>query len=547
MRLIKNRLLSALPRGEYSCGEIEGRGIGHMQFGIRNSAAALFLAAALSGCAPQNLNPVTGKAIYTPVPAATEAYYGKKASTDMVASYGVYRDATLTAYVDRIGQTLAKNVVRKDVKYTFSILDDDDINAHALPGGYVYITRGALNYANSEAEIAALLAHEIGHVDAFHFGKVERNTVKRVLAVLLQHSSRNADDRAMAKRLADEATKSAGYSQQQEFEADALAVHYLALAGYDPQALVTAIRTEDAKATLDQHGIKDNQVARDIFALDQSHPATPEREARAQKAVKESAVKASAAKAEAGKAAAMLQAELAPGLSPQPGVNPQPGFNSKGERDAHLAAIDGMTFGHDPAEGTADGSRLVNATLGFAFEAPQDFDLWVGHGGAIGVGQKAVLILDVSEPYKGQSLTTYVQSSMMDDTTVNNVRPLEIDGYRGATGVIDMDPFVIRLGAVHDKGDHLYQLLYVSTQRSFRDIDADIIQSLKSFRPLKGPEANPKPTLHIRIVTAANGDTAEKLAARMAVADKRLEWFRLLNGLAAGDAVKPGDKVKVVE
>src|SRR5258708_7344878 len=125
-----------------------------MRAGIWNGAAALLLAAALSGCAAENVNPVIGKTIYPLVSAATEANYGQKANDQMIAAYGVYKDdAALTAYVDRVGQALAKNVVRKDVKYTFTILDDDEINAFALPGGYICITRGALNFANSEAEL----------------------------------------------------------------------------------------------------------------------------------------------------------------------------------------------------------------------------------------------------------------------------------------------------------------------------------------------------------------------------------------------------------
>jgi predicted Zn-dependent protease len=485
-----------------------------MQWNIRNRAAALFLAAALTGCAAENVNPVTGKTIYTPVSAEMETFAGQKANLKMVANYGVYQDAALTAYVDRIGQTLAKNTVRKGVKYTFTILDDDGINGFALPGGYVYITRGALNFANSEAEVAAILGHEIGHVDAFHFGRTERNTTKMLLSVLLRASSKNADDLALAQKLADASTRTADYSKAQELEADALAVHYLALAGYDPQAVVAAIHTDGAKAALDDGETKGNPVAHDLLALDQSHPATPEREAHAVAAVK--------------------TAVLAPGAAPQTG------------RDAHLAAIDGMIFGHDPVEGTAEGRRLVNAVLGFSFEAPEDFDLWIGHDGAFGIGPKAAMVFETTEEYTGQSLVSYVQSSMMTKMAVTDVRPLEIDGYRGATGLVTFDPFVIRLAAVHDRDKHLYELLYVTTRRAARDLDAGFVESMKSFRPLKGAEAKPRPAQRLKIVTVAAGDTVKTLAERMALKDNKLAWFRVLNGLGADDAVKAGDKVKLV-
>jgi predicted Zn-dependent protease len=486
-----------------------------MQFGIRSRVAALFLAAALSGCA-QSINPVTGKSINPWVSTATETFYGQQLHAKMVASHGAYQDAALSAYVDRVGQALAKNVVRKDLKYTFTILDDDDINAFALPGGYVYITRGALNYSNSEAELAAVLGHEIGHVDAFHFNRrnAERDDLKSLLAVLVRRSSHDQDELAVAQQLADESKKASGYSQDQEFEADALGIHYMALAGYDPQGMVAALRTEDAKMKLDDGGMKGNPIAHDIFALDQSHPATPEREARA--------------------VAAANVAVLAPGTGP------------KTDRDAYLAAIDGMTFGADTADGTVEGRRFVNTDFGFGFEAPEDFDLWTGHGGGFGIGRNAMLVIETTEEYTGQSLVTYVQS-MADDVSIGSVHPLDIDGYRGATGVAHVDPFIIRVGAVHDRDKHLYKLMYVAHRSAFDDLDPGFLESLKSFRPLDGDEARPRPAPRLSIVTVAGGDTVKILAARMALKEQKLEWFRLLNGLAASDEVKPGDKVKLVE
>jgi predicted Zn-dependent protease len=145
-----------------------------------------------------------------------------------------------------------------------------------------------------------------------------------------------------------------------------------------------------------------------------------------------------------------------------------------------------------------------------------------------------------------KSMVTHVQS-MMEKTTVANVRPLELEIYRGATGTVAMDPFALRLGAIQDNDYNVYQLTYVASRRAFDDLDAGFIDSMKTLRPLKAGEAKPKPPLRIRIVTVASGDTVQSLAERMTVQEKKLEWFRVLNGLAAGDEVKAGDKVKVVQ
>jgi predicted Zn-dependent protease len=477
----------------------------------------LLLGAVLGGCAAQNVNPVTGKAIYAPVTPEVEADFGRKANDRMIAGEGAYtEDAALSAYVDRIGQALAKYVVRKDIKYTFTILDDDEINAFALPGGYVYVTRGTLNFANSEAELAAILGHEIGHIDAFHFGHGGgHDMMKTLLAVLLMHSSKNPAEIAIAQKLAVGSAQSTAYSQQQEYDADALGIHYMALAGYDPQAAVAAMRTEDAKAKLDDNGMKGNPVAHDLMAMDQSHPDTPEREIRA------------AAEAKA--------------------AMPASGADAKIDRDDYLAAIDGMAFGADPVDGTLEGHRLVNATFGFSFDVPEDFDLWPGHSNVFGFGRDAMLVLEATDNYAGQSLATYVQSSMMPKMYVNDVRPLEIDGYRGATGTVNSGAFMFRLAAIHDRGHQLYRLLYAAPSATFERLDAGFIASLKSFHPLQGAEANPKPSLHLKIVTVAPGDTVQTLSARMALKDQKTEWFRVLNELGPDDAVKAGDRVKVVE
>ena len=488
-----------------------------MAFGIRNGAAALLVAAMVAGCAVHELNPVTGERIYAPASAETEAIYGREAKALLIADYGIYQDAALTAYVDRVGQALAKNAVRKGIHYTFAILDDDDMNAFALPGGFVYITRGALAFINSEAELAAILGHEIGHIDAFHFGRIagEHNAAMILLSALLKRSSPTADDLEMARRMTEASERAAAYSKAQEFEADALGIHYMALAGYDPQASVSAMKTQDAKSRLEDALIHGNSVALEVRAMDQSHPATPDREVRAAAAAKNAA--------------------------------PPAGAGTGIGRDAYLAAVDGMTFGANPEQGTVEGHRLVNTALGFSFDAPDDFDLFPGHGGVLGVGSKAAMIIESVADSKDQSMAAFVQSSVSAKGRVEDVRPLGIEGYRGATGLVANDPFLIRVAALRDGDNHVVRLLYVAPKRTFKDLDTGFLDSLKSFRALKGAEAKPRPPLHLKIVTVAPGDTVQKLADRMALKDKRMEWFRVINGLEPTDEVHAGDRVKVVE
>jgi predicted Zn-dependent protease len=486
----------------------------HSRFSSR--AAALLLVASLVGCDSYSVNPVSGKTIYPGSP-ANEIKAGEKLNPEMIADYGLYTNPALQEYVTRVGLALAQHAVRKDVKYTFTILDDDYANAFAVPGGYVYITRGALSFVNNEAELAGILAHEIGHVDAFHFGGGERDRQSILLSVLLRHSSSSAEDLALADKLAEKSKKGSSYSQQDELEADALGIHYMTLAGYDPQAMASMLRTDEAMERLENEAMKDNPVALDIFSLNVTHPATPERVVRAQEAAN--------------------KAGVAPGAG-------------KTDRDAYLAAVDGMAYGPNPRQGRVEGGRrLVNDFFGYSFEAPEGFNLWADRHGAFGVGGKALLYLEIDQAPAATSMATYVQESVTDEGTVGNVRALQLDeAYRGATGTVDIAPFMMRVAAVRDSGGsrRLFKLTYMTPSRDFRAADAGFLASLKSFRPLGRTDAS-MPVPRLRIVTVAGGDTVQSLAERMAVTERKLEWFRLLNGLGPGDAVKAGDKVKLVE
>lgn len=484
-------------------------------------AAALSCALALYGCA-SNVNPVTGKMIFTPLLPSMEAYYGGKANEEMIASRGAYTDdADLSAYVERVGQAVAKGAVRKSVKYTFQILDSDDVNAYALPGGYVYVTRGALSFANSEAELAGILGHEIGHVDAFHFKNEEHDDLKALLSVLLRNSSSDTLDLLIAEKLAEASAQSSAYSQDQEFEADALGIHYMAQAGYDPQALVNVMLTESAQSRLNDDDLKGNAAAHQVLLLDQSHPQTPERVARATDEAK----------------AALVNLAVDPAVSPT--TNPDDG------RESYLAAIDGMMFGPDPVDGVVEGRQLIHSARGFSFAAPQGFDLWPLHSKTIGLSDKAYMILEMHETLPAGSLVDYVRNSIVEDASVENVRALDVPGMKAATGVINILIFKMRVAAIRDEANHLYHLAFVAPTRAFEDLDKDFIASIESFRHIEPAETSAAPKTRLHVVTVGAGDTVESLAQQMAVKDKKLEWFRVLNGLSETDDLKPGQKVKI--
>ena len=128
----------------------------------------MFVTALLTGCGTPVVNPVSGQAERSVMSESAEIGEGKKAHAQVLQEYGVVKNARLQAYVNDVGQRLAKQSHRSQLQWTFTLLDSPEINAFALPGGYVYITRGIMAYMEDEADLAGVIGHEIGHVTARH-------------------------------------------------------------------------------------------------------------------------------------------------------------------------------------------------------------------------------------------------------------------------------------------------------------------------------------------------------------------------------------------
>lgn len=213
----------------------------------------------LAGCAA---NPVTGKNQLSLMSEAEEVQTGQQAHRQILAQNPPYQDANLQAYVSRIGQLMAAQSHRQNIRYTFTVLDDPAVNAFALPGGYVYITTGLMMYLNSEAELAGVLAHEIGHIASRHnVSQASWNAIGGLLATVAGEKLGNKE---LFNTLGELGLSN--YSRQQELEADALGAEYLARAGYDPAYMAQVIATLQA---YDQFKGGTSDPYRDLFS---THP-----------------------------------------------------------------------------------------------------------------------------------------------------------------------------------------------------------------------------------------------------------------------------------
>ena len=203
-------------------------------------ALALLAVFGLATCAK---NPVSGKRDFVLMSEEQEVKMGAQADGEVKKEYGAYDRASLQQFVSELGQRLAAQSHRNNLKHQFTVVDSQEINAFALPGGYIYVTRGILAYLNSEAEVAGVLGHEIGHVTARH-GVQQQSMAQAanlgvMLGAILVPGLRNESAMGMMQQLSVAWIR--GYGREDELEADRLGAEYLARAGYDPQAMIKVV------------------------------------------------------------------------------------------------------------------------------------------------------------------------------------------------------------------------------------------------------------------------------------------------------------------
>jgi predicted Zn-dependent protease len=196
----------------------------------------------LSGCATQ-YNPATRKEEFSIISSDREVGMGQSISKEVEKKYEVIKDQGLNQRVDLVGEKLASVCDRKDINYRFSILDEKEINAFALPGGYVYIFKGLLDLCQTDDELAAVLAHELGHITARHAVKRLQSSLGYTALSLLAAVANPPGIDGRSRQVADLAFVSLmlAYSREDELQADDLSIRYMERAGYDPKAVITVL------------------------------------------------------------------------------------------------------------------------------------------------------------------------------------------------------------------------------------------------------------------------------------------------------------------
>jgi predicted Zn-dependent protease len=408
------------------------------------------------------------------------------------ANGGIYQDAQLQGLVADIVERLAASSDRPDLRYRVVILNSPAINAFSLPSGRICVTRGLIALANDASELAAVLSHEIGHVIARH-------------ATLQAPITARVDPFGGfgARAFAGSNFALAGFSRTQEVEADTIGARISARAGYDPYGAVRFLNAMSRNAQLRAAGADE---------VPSSHPATADR---------------------------LSIAQTNAGRYSVPGV---------AERDAAvmLANVDGLIYGDDPNDGVMRGRQFLHAGFGFTFTAPPGYALTRSGDELMGLraGGGEMLLLEPAATPREQTLAAYLGSGWMADLDRQFIAETNLHGMPAATAAAEGSQWSFRILVVRlDKG--AVRLIF-ARKPGTRDIDRAFRDLVETFRPLTAAEIAAAKPLRVRVVTVQSGDTPATLARRMAAVDRPLERFLVLNGLSAGQALKPGDNVKLI-
>lgn len=479
------------------------------------------LALALTGCLgagapiPSATTPIT----------ATEAQQGAQYHPQFLAQFGGAMEGPLANYVEGIGLKMARasQLGGAQESFTVSLLNSPVNNAFAVPGGYIYTTRQLVGLMNDEAELAAVLGHEVAHVTARHSARrqrsAQRNQMIGGLGAIL--SSVLLGDSQIGNLLTRGALQvpqyvTLSYSRSQEEEADALGIQYLTNAGYEPDAMGGFLLRLAQQAELDSR-LQGRANARPPEWAS-SHPDPVKRVGKAN----------------------TISAD-------KPGT--------VRNREAFLRAIDGMIYGDDPKQGIIKGNDFIHPDLRLSFTAPQGFYMLnsaravsVNPKGDSGQAGQAQL---TSAAYSG-NLETYIRQQFQEiggkERTLapQELKRTRVNGLSAAYGTArvnngnsQVDLVVFAYEFARNQAFHFVVVAPAGRAGTFNAM-------FQSMRRISASEAKAVVPLRIDVVTVQRGDTISGLARRMAFSDNQELRFRVLNGLGNSNSLRAGDKVKLV-
>jgi predicted Zn-dependent protease len=472
-------------------------------------AAAVAIAWLAAGCAT---NPATGKKEFTLVTPAQEAALGREGYSAAIAEYGLYEDGALGAYVDSVGRKVAAASEEPTLPWRFTVLDDPVVNAFAMPGGYIYVTRGLLAHMQSEAQLAGVLGHEIGHVTARHSAK--QITQQQLAGLGLGLASAVSPTFSRYGSVAQQALGllMLKYSRDDETQADELGVRYATGSGYDPREIPGTYRT--LKRIADRAG-------QSLPGYMSTHPDPGQREEHTTDL---------AAKAAAGRANMVVR------------------------QRGYLDHMRNLVYGENPRYGWFEGSRFYHPVLGLEMSFPPGWKTQHTHTAltAATQDQQGVMQMTLARDASGKSPGDYLVG-LTTDGKISGSRgapeslgewPAWIGGITVPNGQGGQDGLIA--GFVRVTPDVLLQVL----GRSASSGDANeraVLASIRSMTVLTDPKRGMVQPAHIRVQSAPAAGDFQTVFGQLGGGLVPMDEAAIVNGVEPGEQVMKGQWLKLPE
>lgn len=460
------------------------------------------------------VNPVTGKKQLVLMSEEQEIAMGIQYDPEILASFGLYEDEKLQNFINQKGKEMGAVSHRPELQYNFRIVDSDIVNAFAVPGGFVYFTRGIMAHFNNEAEFAGVLGHEIGHITARHSVIQQRNQMLGQLGLIA-----GMIIKPELAQFGEAASQGLGllllkFSRDDESQSDELGVEYSSKIGYDAQNMSRFFKTLQR---LQGDGGS-------IPTFLSSHPDPGNREVRV------------------GQLAAQWKAN-------------NNSANLKTNRNEYLRMIDGLLYGKDPKQGFVENNHFYHPELLFQFVMPTN---WMYENSPsqfqmVSQDGKAMMLLKLAP---GNSLQQAGDSILaMYGLKLIESRQLSINGIPTLAFVADQiaqdaagnqGVSVRTLSYVYQKGNLLYHLIGVSAPADFPAYNQLFTNTMQSFKTLTDQSIINRKPERIRIKTVATAGTLQQVLKSFNMADNRLQELAVLNGMELSDRLEKGTLIKTI-
>jgi predicted Zn-dependent protease len=481
---------------------------------IARCAALLAAVLLVQACAT---NPVTGSSDFVLMSEDQEIALGRKANALVLKETPVYGDPKLEQLVQQVGEKLASHSHRPELFYRFTVLDSTAINAFALPGGYIYITRGMLAYLNSEAELAAVLGHEIGHVTARH--SVRQQSTAAVTGILGAVVAASTGVQGV-DTLTDMASTAIvrGYGRDHELEADRLGAEYLAKSGYDPNAMLEVVGILKNQETFETMvAEKEGREANVYHGLFSTHP---DNDARFQEVVH----------------AAQLH---------------RTGTTGRINRDSFLHTLDGLTFGDSEREGIIRGNRFYHKPLDFTVTFPENWRIENSTDRILAESPDNDGLIQMSITDLNKRITP--EQFMEQRMRLKNLRQgssFKTGDLEGYTAIADSNT---TFGTRAVRYVVLYRdtsaYIFAGTARNSKDsrrFDSNILSTARSFHGLNAADKQYAREKKLAIIRATGETSYAGLAAKSPITNYPEIQLRLLNDAYPDGEPAASQLIKVV-